>query len=74
MTHIMILEDDGASMEALKKILMEYSGDVCVHAASSYDEAKRLLDADWAEKTGKISAVSYLPESFAASSGIHLLL
>ncbi len=46
MTHIMILEDDGASMEALKKILMEYSGDVCVHAASSYDEAKRLLDAD----------------------------
>ncbi len=46
MTHVMILEDDRASMEALKKILMEYSGDVCVHTASSYDEARKLLDAD----------------------------
>ena len=46
MTHVMILEDDRASMEALAKILMEYSGDVCVHTASSYDEAKALLDAD----------------------------
>ena len=42
MTHVMILEDDRASMEALAKILMEYSGDVCVHTASSYDEAKAM--------------------------------
>ena len=46
MTHVMILEDDRASMEALTKILMEYSGDICVHTASSYDEAKALLNAD----------------------------
>ncbi len=46
MTHVMILEDDGASLEALAKILMEYSEDVCVHTASSYDEAKELLNTD----------------------------
>lgn len=46
MTHVMILEDDRASMEALSKILMEYPGDICVHTASSYDEAKALLDTD----------------------------
>ena len=46
MTHVMILEDDRASIEALTKILMEYSGDICVHTASSYDEAKALLNAD----------------------------
>lgn len=46
MIHVMILEDDRASMEALSKILTEYSGDVSVYTASSYDEAKNLLDAD----------------------------
>lgn len=45
MTHVMVLEDDRASMEAVTKILMEYSGDICVHTASSYAEAKELLDA-----------------------------
>ncbi len=43
MTHVLILEDDRASKEALEKILMEYSEDICVHAASSYEEAKGLL-------------------------------
>ncbi len=38
MTHVLILEDDRASKEALEKILMEYSEDICVHAASSYEE------------------------------------
>lgn len=46
MIHVMILEDDRASMEALSKILTEYSGDVSVYTASSYDEARSLLDAD----------------------------
>lgn len=46
MTYVMILEDDRASMEALAKILSEYSDDICVHTASSYKEAKGLLDAD----------------------------
>ena len=43
MTHVLILEDDRASMEALEKILKEYSKNICVHAASSYEEAKGLL-------------------------------
>lgn len=43
MTHVLILEDDRTSKEALEKILMEYSEDICVHAASSYEEAKGLL-------------------------------
>lgn len=46
MTHVLILEDDRTSMEALKKLLLEYSEDICVHAASSYEEAKRLLASD----------------------------
>lgn len=46
MTHVMILEDDRASMEALEKILMEYPEEICVHAASSYEEAKALLHTD----------------------------
>lgn len=46
MTHILILEDDRNSMEVLEKILMEYSEDICVHPASSYQEAKDLLNAD----------------------------
>jgi len=46
MTHVLILEDDRASMEALKEILKEYSEDICVHAASSYEEAKGLLKQD----------------------------
>lgn len=45
MTHVLILEDDRASREALEKILLEYSDSICVHAASSYDKAKELLDA-----------------------------
>ena len=47
MTHVLILEDDKASLEALKRILTEYSEDLCVHTASSYREAKKLLDMDW---------------------------
>ena len=43
MTHVLILEDDRASMEALEKILKEYSENICVHTASSYEEAKELL-------------------------------
>lgn len=43
MTHVLILEDDRASLEALKKILTEYSENICVHAASSYEEAKEFL-------------------------------
>ena len=35
MTHVLILEDDKASLEALKRILTEYSEDLCVHTASS---------------------------------------
>lgn len=46
MTHVLILEDDRASMEALQKILTEYSEEICVHAASSHAEAKELLDGD----------------------------
>ena len=38
MIHVLILEDDRASMEALEKILMEYPENICVHAASSYEE------------------------------------
>ena len=30
MTHVLILEDDRASMEALGKILTEYSEEICV--------------------------------------------
>ena len=46
MIHVLILEDDRASMEALEKILMEYPENICVHAASSYEEAKALLAQD----------------------------
>lgn len=46
MTHVLILEDDRASMEALREILMEYSEGICVHTAFSYEEAKKLLDED----------------------------
>ena len=46
MTHVLILEDDRASMEALEKILKEYSENICVHTASSYEEAKELLKQD----------------------------
>lgn len=44
MIHVLILEDDCASREALKKILKEYRTEISVHAASSYEEAKELLD------------------------------
>ena len=46
MVHVLILEDDMTSMEALRKILSEYSKDFCIHTASSYQEAKDLLNAD----------------------------
>lgn len=44
MIHVMILEDDKTSMEALQRILTEYSEDFRIHTASSYQEAKELLD------------------------------
>lgn len=46
MIHVLILEDDRASLEALGRILSDYSSDICVHTASSYHEAKGLLDTD----------------------------
>lgn len=46
MIHVLILEDDRSSLEALGKILSDYSTDICVHTASSYHEAKGLLDTD----------------------------
>ena len=46
MVHVLILEDDMTSMEALRKILSEYSKDFCIHTASSHQEAKDLLNAD----------------------------
>lgn len=46
MTHVLILEDDRASLKALEAILLDYSEDICVHAASSYYEAKNLLNTD----------------------------
>ena len=46
MIHVLILEDDQTSMKALEKILADYSADICVHTASSYQEAKDRLDAD----------------------------
>ena len=46
MTHVLILEDHSATKEALEKILREYSENICVHAAFSYEEAKELLAQD----------------------------
>lgn len=46
MTHILILEDDRNALGALERILVDYSEAICVHAASSYEEAKKLLDED----------------------------
>lgn len=46
MTHVLILEDDRDSLKALEKILVDCSEDICVHAASSYHEAKVLLGRD----------------------------
>lgn len=46
MVHVLILEDDRTSLEALEKILTEYSPEICVHKASSYQEAKDRLDTD----------------------------
>lgn len=46
MTHVLILEDDIESGRILERILTGYSHDICVHSASSYREAKELLDAD----------------------------
>lgn len=44
MTHVLILEDDMESLNALKAILEEDSEDLCVHTSSSYLEAKKLLN------------------------------
>lgn len=46
MIHVLVLEDERTSLEALKKILTEYSAELCVHTASSYQEAKDRLDTD----------------------------
>lgn len=46
MVQVLILEDDQVSMEALKRILQEYSDEFCIHMASSYQEAKDLLNTD----------------------------
>lgn len=46
MVHVLILEDDITSMEVLERILTEFSKDICIHTASSYQEAKDLLDMD----------------------------
>lgn len=46
MLHVLVLEDDSTSLKALEKILTEYSTDICVHTASSYEEAKDRLDQD----------------------------
>ena len=46
MIHVLVLEDDRTSLEVLEKILTEYSADICVHKASTYYEAKDLLDSD----------------------------
>lgn len=46
MIHVLILEDDKISREALTAILSEYSAEICVHPASSYEEAKALLEED----------------------------
>lgn len=46
MTHVLILEDDRASMKALERILIDHSEDICVHAASSYEEAEELLNRE----------------------------
>lgn len=46
MIHVLVLEDDRTSREALERILGEASPEICVHTASSYREAKDLLDAD----------------------------
>lgn len=46
MVHVLILEDDITSMEVLERILAEFSKDICIHTASSYQEAKDLLDMD----------------------------
>lgn len=46
MTHVLILEDDRTSLAALTRILTDYSSDICVHAAASYQEAKDLLEGD----------------------------
>lgn len=46
MIHVLVLEDDWTSMKALEKILTDYSSEICVHTASSYQEAKDQLDSD----------------------------
>lgn len=46
MTHILILEDDPASLTALSRILAEYADNITVYAASSYEDARKLLASD----------------------------
>ena len=43
MIQVLILEDDHVSREALSRILAEYQTGISVHAASTYEEAKKLL-------------------------------
>ena len=43
MIHVLILEDDHVSREALSRILAEYQTGISVHAASTYEEANKLL-------------------------------
>lgn len=46
MTDVLILEDEEASLEALRSILTAYSEEIRVHTASSWKEAKDLLDKE----------------------------
>lgn len=46
MVHVLLLEDDQNSREALEKMLTDYSEEIRVHTASSYAEAKHLLKSE----------------------------
>lgn len=46
MVHVLLLEDDQNSREALEKMLTDDSEEIRVHTASSYAEAKNLLKSD----------------------------
>ena len=46
MIHVMILEDDKVSAQALEAIIKEHSGRFCVHTASTKEEAEKLLDTE----------------------------
>ena len=46
MIHVLVLEDDKNSREAVAAILSAYSAELCIHPAASYEEAKKLLETD----------------------------